>query len=321
MQEKVINIKICNWGINLYQKENFEYVKCNLCGSNSLNKFFTGKDLLYKKEGFFTVVKCRKCGLIYTNPRPKQSIISNYYPNEYWEINDDYGDVQTNLKRLAHKFINKISYKMTIPYKPNGKLLDIGCGDGKELLKHQENGWETYGVEINDFAARYVREHYGLNVFTGIVEDAKFENEFFDVIILNNVLEHMSDPKKTLNEINRILKNNGTLIISIPNANSFEARKFKKYWTGWDLPRHLYHFTPNTIKYLLNKTQFQVLEIKYDNNPNIILSSLKYIFEEQKINPIIGLSLVYPFANLLTLILAKSGRSYSMFVYSRKNKI
>ncbi len=300
-------------------KENFEYVECNLCGFNSSNKLFIGKDLLYRKQGLFTVVKCKNCGLIYTNPRPNQTSLSFYYPEEYWEINEDnYEDVGLKLKKFAHQFINKISYKMTIPPNPNGKLLDIGCGDGKELLRHKRNGWETYGVEINDLAAKYVREQLGLNVFTGIVEDAEFKNEFFDVIILNNVLEHMSDPKTTLNEINRILKNDGTLAISIPNANSFEAKKFKKYWTGWDLPRHLYHFTPNTIKSLLNKTGFQISEIKYDNNPNIILSSLKYIFEERKINPILGLSFSYPFANLLSIILAKSGRSYSMFVYSMK---
>lgn len=303
------------------QNENFEYVECNLCGSNSLNKLFTGKDLLFKNEGLFTVVKCNNCGLIFTNPRPNQNIISEYYPGDYWEINENSGNSKSNLKKLAHKFINKISYKMTISHKFNGKLLDIGCGDGKELLKHKKNGWQTYGVEINDFAASYVRKHYGLNVFTGIVEDAEFEDEFFDIIILNNVLEHMSDPKTTLNEINRILKNDGTLVISIPNANSFEARRFKKYWTAWDLPRHFYHFTPDTIKSLLLRTGFQVSEFKFDNNPNIILSSLKYIFEERKINPILGLSLSYPFANLLSNLLAISHRSYNMFVYSGKKKL
>ncbi len=122
------------------QIKNFEYVKCNLCDSNSLNKLFTGKDLVYKKEGFFTVVKCKNCGLIFTNPRPNQSIISNYYPDEYWEINKDYREVETKLKKLAHQLNNKISSKMTILNKPNGKLLDIGCGDGKQLLKYKENG-------------------------------------------------------------------------------------------------------------------------------------------------------------------------------------
>jgi SAM-dependent methyltransferase len=160
-----------------------------------------------------------------------------------------------------------------------------------------------------------------LNVFTGTVEEAKFENDFFDVIILNNVLEHLFDPKTTLNEINRILKNNGTLVIGIPNANSFEAKIFKKYWSAWDLPRHLYHFTPNTIKSLLNKTGFQVLEIKFDNNPTVTLSSLRLIFEERKINPLLGLGFSYPFASLMSVILAKSGRSYAMAIYSTKKKI
>jgi len=308
-------------GYNLDQIENWEDVKCNLCGSNSLNKLFSGKDLVYKREGFFTVVKCENCGLMYTNPRPNQSIISNYYPDEYWEINEDYGDNESKLKHLAHQFINKISTKMDIPSEPDAKLLDIGCGDGKQLFKHKENGWITYGVEINDLAANFVREHYGLNVFTGTVEEAKFENDFFDVIILNNVLEHLFDPKTTLNEINRILKNNGTLVIGIPNANSFEAKIFKKYWSAWDLPRHLYHFTPNTIKSLLNKTGFQVLEIKFDNNPTVTLSSLRLIFEERKINPLLGLSFSYPFSHLMSVIFAKLGRSYGISVYSTKKKI
>lgn len=302
----------------MVSKENFEYVECNLCGSNLSDTFFKGRDIKYKKIGLFTVVKCKKCGLIYSNPRPKQSIISSYYPDEYWDIDNQNGTIETRLKIFAHRFINKISFKMTIPSKPGGKILDIGCGDGKELLKLQEDGWQTYGVEISDLAAEYVRENYGLNVFTGIVEDAGFGDEFFDVIILSHVVEHLSDPKTTLAEINRILKKDGILVISAPNANSFEAKHFEKYWIGWDLPRHFYHFTPNTITSLLGKLGFVVMEIKYDNNPNNILSSLKYIFMAHKINPLLGLAVSYPFANLTSIILGKFKRSDSMVVFSKK---
>jgi 2-polyprenyl-3-methyl-5-hydroxy-6-metoxy-1,4-benzoquinol methylase len=299
-------------------EESFESVKCNLCGSNSSDAFFKGKDIKYKKIGLFTVVNCKECGLIYTNPRPKQTVISSYYPNEYWDMDNENVAIETRLKRFAHSFINKISFKMTIPCKPGGKILDIGCGDGKALLKLKEEGWETYGVEISDLAAEYVREKYGLNVFTGIVEDAGFEDEFFDAIILSHVIEHLSDPKTTLNEVNRILKKDGMLIISAPNANSFEAKHFKKYWVGWDLPRHFYHFTPKTITSLLDKIGFDVMEIKYDNNPNNILSSLKYVFMAHKINPLLGLTLSYPFANLASIILGKFKRSDSMVVFSKK---
>lgn len=302
--------------------DNFEYVECNLCGLTSSDQVFKGKDIKYKKNGLFSVVKCKKCGLVYTNPRPVQKNISNYYPNEYWEmdgVDSVSNDIETKLKKFAHKFINKISYKMTVPPKQGGKILDIGCGDGTGLLKLKKEGWETYGVEISDLAAKYAREKGGLNVFTGTVEAAEFDAEFFDGIILSHVVEHLYNPKSTLTEVNRILKKNGILIICLPNFSSVEAKIFEKYWIGWDLPRHLYHYTPITITSLLNKTGFNVLKIEYDNNPNNMLSSLKYIFMAHHINPIIGLGVFYPFINLVSILLAKSKKSDSMVVYSEKN--
>jgi SAM-dependent methyltransferase len=222
------------------------------------------------------------------------------------------------LKKLVHRFINKIYYKIDIPHHSGGKILDIGCGDGKGLLKLKEDGWETFGVEISPLASEHARNNLGLNIFTGTVEDAQYEDEFFDIIILNHVLEHLSYPKTTLTEINRILKHEGELIISIPNVNSFEARHFKKYWSAWELPRHLYHFTPSTIRLLLDKTGFEVINIEYDNNPNNILSSFKYVFEDNRINPMLGLIFLFPFANLASLILGKTKRSYNMAVFSKK---
>jgi len=305
-------------------EENFEFVRCNLCDSNFSTILFKGKDMISKTEGVFTVVKCNNCGLIYINPRPGQNIIFNYYPDEYWNIEEDnHINMEMKLKKFVHRFINKIYYKINIPNLNQNcnKVLDIGCGDGKGLFKLKEDGWETYGVEISPLAAERAHEKYGLNIFTGIVEDAQYEDEFFDLIILNHVLEHLSDPKTTLIEINRILKNEGKLIISIPNVNSFEAKHFKKYWTAWELPRHLYHFTPFTIKSLLDKTGFEVLKIEYDNNPNNILSSFKYVFEGYRINPIPGLIIFFPFANLASLILGKTKRSYNMVLYSKKKII
>lgn len=302
--------------------DNFEYVECNLCGLTSSDMVFKGKDIKYKKNGLFSVVKCKKCGLVYTNPRPVQKNISNYYPNEYWEmdeVDNVSNDIETKLKKFAHKFINKISYKMTVPPKQGGKILDIGCGDGTGLLKLKKEGWETYGVEISDLAAKYAREKRGLAVFTGTVEDAEFDAEFFDGIVLSHVVEHLYNPKSTLTEVNRILKKNGILIICLPNFSSVEAKIFEKYWIGWDLPRHLYHYTPITITSLLNKTGFNVLKIEYDNNPNNMLSSLKYILMAHHINPIIGLGFFYPFINLVSILLAKSKKSDSMVVYSGKN--
>jgi ubiquinone/menaquinone biosynthesis C-methylase UbiE len=300
--------------------DNFEYVECNLCGLSSSNIVFVGKDIKYK-TGLFSVVKCKKCGLVYTNPRPVQKIMANYYPNEYWEM-EEVNNIRTfekTLKKAAHNFINKISYKVKVPPKRDGKILDIGCGDGSGLLKLKKEGWKTYGVEISDIAAKYAREKCELNVYTGTVEDAEFADDYFDRVILSHVVEHLHDPKSTLKEVNRILKKDGILIICIPNVYSVEAKIFKKYWIGWDLPRHLYHYSPITISSLLYKTGFNVLKIEYDNNPNNMLSSLQYVLIDHHINPIIGLVFLYPFVNLASIILAKSKKSDSMVIYCKKN--
>lgn len=298
-------------------KKDFEHVICNICGSNSSDIFFEGKDIVHNKKGIFTVVQCKNCGLLFTNPRPKQSIISRYYPNTYWDAINPKENIESKLKIQAHKFLNKISYQIRIPTKINGKFLDIGCGDGKELYKYKRKGWNTFGVEINDFVAKYAREKYDLNIFTGTVEEACFRDEYFDLIILNHVIEHLSDPKATLTEIKRILKSNGTLIISLPNADSFEAKRFKEYWTGWDLPRHLYHFTPSTITSLLNETGFEIIKIDFDSNPNNVLASLKYVLKDKRVNTLFALSLCYPFAIILSFFLSRFKLSYNMFVFAR----
>lgn len=299
-------------------EDNFEQIKCNLCNSNEPHILFKGKDMVHKKQGTFTVVQCKKCGLIYTNPRPKQSIISEYYPDDYWDIDEATKSSEAKLKLFIHKFINKFSYKLTIAPQIDGKILDIGCGDGKLLFKLKKDGWRTYGVETSELAAEYAQNKYDIEIFNGTVEEAQFEDETFDVVILNHVLEHLSDPTATLNEINRIMAEGGILAVGIPNAGSFEAKFFKKYWTAWELPRHLYHFTPETASSLLEKTGFEEQIIKFDNNPNIILSSFKYVFQDLRINPLIGLTLIFPFAVLTSFILSRTKRSYNMFLYSKK---
>jgi len=212
-------------------KEGLEYVKCNLCGSDDSTILFTVKDRRYKKPGLFNVVRCRKCGLIYTNPRPSKKLISQYYPSYYWDVGrvNNKNRLIKTLFKMNQILIDIICYKMTIPLKSNRKLLDIGCGSGKFLYSMKKLGWQTYGVEIGDFAAKHAREELGLNVFTGTVGEASFPDKFFDGITMHQVLEHVADPTATLLEINRILKDDGLLAISVPDTGSLEARIFKKY--------------------------------------------------------------------------------------------
>lgn len=318
-------IEVFDMDRDISKEEGLGYVKCNLCGSDDSIILFTGKDRLHKKTGLFNVVRCRKCGLIYTNPRPNKKLISQYYPSEYWsfrEVKKESIAIEAFLK-IDHALINAICYKMSIPFKSDGKILDIGVGTGKYLYSMKKLGWQAYGVEISDLAAKYAREELGLNVFTGTVEEASFPNGFFDGITMHQVLEHVADPTATLLEINRILKDDGLLAISVPDAGSFEARIFKKYCQSyWDIPRHFYHFSPKTLKALLEKTGFGVIKIKHDPHPGGILGSLRYVFDDIKIDSRISFAvtytLAYPLAYLMGFILGKLNSSGNMAVYARK---
>lgn len=168
--------------------------------------------------------------------------------------------------------------------------MDFGCGSGINLegVKKLHSDWNLYGLDNNKFACQRAREK-GFNVFYGDILDIDLPKSFFDIINMSHILEHLSDPKKTLIKVNRLLKMNGNLIISVPNFNCLEAKLFRKYWHELDVPRHLFHFTPKTISVLLNNTGYIIDSIKYEIKPEVIIKSLYYIFNKKdlRINPII----------------------------------
>ena len=139
----------------------------------------------------------------------------------------------------------------------------------------KKNGWDPYGVEINKIPFENAKKVLGKNVFLGTVENAKFKKNFFDAIVLDNVLEHLHKPSDTLKEIKKILNKDGMLAIALPNNKGFSMRVFGKKSYLWQLPTHLYHFSPKTITKLLEKNDFEVKRIVFWNPKNIILNSLK----------------------------------------------
>jgi len=290
-----------------------EYINCNLCGANDAKLLFTAKECLFGKRKF-NIVQCNKCGLIYTNPRPTAEEINQYYPQEYSPFQFSYPDLlfpaentwirkfKNTLKKQILRihygyfsqnkpihFFNNVLKFMTLPlkygigwifppYKKNGKVLDIGCSTGIYMAKLREIGWKTYGVEINQKAAKWGKEKLELDILAGTLELADFPAEYFDVITMWHSLEHMYSPADTLKEIRRILKKGGIIIIGIPNTETWETKFFGKYWWAWEVPRHLQHFSPKTIKLFLLKNSFKSIKIEYLPDINNIILSLQKFF-------------------------------------------
>jgi 2-polyprenyl-3-methyl-5-hydroxy-6-metoxy-1,4-benzoquinol methylase len=239
-----------------------ETTACNQCGSAESEEIGCIPDLLLERlEVTARLVRCRRCGLVYQNPRPTLAEMGQHYPQEYEPYTDYASQRQVNpLLRRAYAYgINK-RCRFVTEHKKNGKLLDIGCAAGTFLLgMRAQPGWEVEGVEPSAATAELARQH-GLKVFTGTLEEAHYPSGSFDAVTMWDVLEHVHDPAATLAEIRRVLKPGGILLVRVPNLASWDARLFGRSWAGLDAPRHLFVFTPQTLRRMLRDQGLQVVE-------------------------------------------------------------
>jgi len=258
-------------------KTQLEYTKCDFCGENKTNLF---REAVYEDtRERFKMVRCDNCGLVYLNPRPARDIIGRYYPVDSYYSYQDFSDKKRfnyrewlkkislegyySSKNIFKKLISHLlvrNFMIVLPKEKKGRLLDIGCGSGEFLNQMKIFGWEVWGVEISREAADTGNKR-GLNIFCGELGGADFPDNFFDVVVLSQSLEHVYSPGSYLGEIHRILKPEGKLIIGVPNIECVESKIFKENWHGLDVPRHLYFFTVVTLKSYLEKYGFEVEKI------------------------------------------------------------
>ena len=259
-----------------------EYVNCNLCGLDNVRVLFSKKDKFGIAADEFKVVECQECGLFYINPRPAQEEIGKFYPDIYsWKETLEAESFLTKCFRKLekayryHLLQDEVSKVVKFIRRGSGKVLDVGCGTGDRLDVFRNKGFETYGVETSD-SAIYAKEHLKLNVMKGDLFSAHFPDQLFDIVTLFNVLEHTHDPKRVCKEIWRILKDDGFLVLQVPNKNSLQYKLFKRRWAAFDVPRDLYYFGVETLSSLLEKAGFAVMRIDHFMNwwhpPTLVIS-------------------------------------------------
>ncbi|MCG8604112.1 class I SAM-dependent methyltransferase, partial [bacterium] len=159
-------------------------------------------------------------------------------------------------------------------------LLDIGCGTGEFLLEMQSHGWQTRGIEKDAQAAEFAQKIYRLDVTSGDIEAKKHLKKSYDIVTLWHVLEHLHDPWEALQTVRQILKDDGYVLIAVPNIGSTDARFYRQNWVALDAPRHLYHFTPQTLARLLQRAGFKLVKTRQmplDAFYNSLMSELVYL--------------------------------------------
>jgi SAM-dependent methyltransferase len=224
-------------------------LSCPLCGSKKITQFLTTNDYFFTQEEF-NLDECSNCSLVFTNPIPAPNSLSKYYETDkYLSHNSRKGSVLDIIYRTARALNIRFKYKLVSKYKKASDVLEIGSGTGDLLNYFVKKGWRATGIEPSVSARNFSVEKFGLSVFD---EDKieQLEKQSFALIMMWHVLEHVTDLNKRILQIKNLLKKNGVIVIAVPNINSPDFKFYKQYWAGLDVPRHLYHFSKESISYL-----------------------------------------------------------------------
>lgn len=280
---------------NLIYHEN-----CPLCHATA--KIFLQKtqDLHYGIPGYWDYSKCSDCRVVFLNPAPTQDFLKNSYDDSYYSYQDF---SPPKIWRLIFRRLLGFNVGNTgdpVFLKP-GKVLDIGCGSGQFLYDMKKKGWETHGVELSTGAAEIGNHKYELNIQSGSLLDAQLPLESFDYIRLNHSFEHLTNPRETLQRIERLLKVDGLLFIGVPNVNSIQARIFGRYWWNLGPPVHPFNYSHTTLKRLLSESGFEMTSYRTYSNFSGILGSIQMAWNYRYgIDGDVGWIIRNPVAKILT---------------------
>ncbi len=238
-----------------------QYQHCPVCNSNDIYEVFNALDHTVSREKF-PVWHCRNCSLRFTQSVPEGKDIGPYYQSgDYISHSDTKKGVINSLYHLVRNITLRQKKKQIIRFTgiSSGNLLDVGCGTGAFLSVMQEAGWVVNGLEPDE-NARKLAIQKGINV-DPVEKLFDFPPGSFNAITLWHVLEHVHELHAYMDQLRGLLKKNGVLFIAVPNYTSGDAAHYKESWAAYDVPRHLYHFSPASMNKLLSLHQLRTEEI------------------------------------------------------------
>jgi 2-polyprenyl-3-methyl-5-hydroxy-6-metoxy-1,4-benzoquinol methylase len=332
----------------------FENASCDYCRSMKTKAILKSRDFLNQRHGIFQIVKCKKCGLIFTNPRPQEASIKYYYPKTVGYYIPETPKEKRGIKKIINDFvlwlyfdypyivlpifvkrifqfilfpalfypISYLKYYGTPDYIENGSLLDVGCSYGRYLLEMKRLGFKCQGIEMDKTSAKWGEREFGVKITSD--NFINFSNrKKFDIVTMRMFLEHSFSPMKVLSKANKILKSDGQLIITVPDYNGIEQLLYGEYGYNLHLPAHLYHFTEESILKYLIKNNFDKIKIYHSFLDRDLIAPLTFMAKNGKntyllkkifTNKFFRLLFVKPF--IITVgIFGKTGR---MTIYCRK---
>jgi 2-polyprenyl-3-methyl-5-hydroxy-6-metoxy-1,4-benzoquinol methylase len=277
-----------------------EYVHCNLCGTNDTELLHrvsvSDKTLKFYRHsrnsvgigelvGDFFIVKCKNCGLVYTNPRlsseqleimySSNTILGGNWKNFPYLFNSNFPDELQDLKQNSIKYdtLEKWKVRLFKDYmysKKNLRLLDVGCGAGKFVRQCIDSGIDAYGLDLSQDRIEYGIKEYELKgrIWKGTLDEESNKGNTYDIITLWDVIEHVPDPSLLLSEVKRITHANSRVFLLTMSLDSFTYKLYKKSWYYIHPPQHLHYFSHETMRKMLQKNGFSLVGCEMDHTRN-----------------------------------------------------
>ncbi|EKV58034.1 methyltransferase [Brachyspira hampsonii 30446] len=268
--------------------------KCYLCdyeGEMEIKSTVNNRD----------IVCCPNCGLEFIYDQPTFEEIKQIYSNEYykaWGMEDG----ENNEVALMKKSTFRNMLKKILPYKKNGNILDIGTASGFLLEEAKKLGFEPYGVELSEYSSSIAKKKFGDDrIYNGILQNAPFKNNFFDIITMTDLLEHISNPLDILKKCYDILKNvdngGGYIMITVPDTYSFTHNVMKSKWTQYKL-EHLFYFNKKNMQIISKDTGFEIIYMK----PAVKTMTIKYMRNQFNVYKLFPITQLFNIVNYIPII-------------------
>ena len=282
---------------------------CAICGGSGADPVWATPDRAFAVPGHYTVARCRGCGFLYQRPRVRDEHLAACYPDHYprhqepsprmplkgsksrqraarWALADGLGygafrDARVSLttRLRGRRMLRRIRWNCP-PWIGAGRYLDVGCGSGGSLGVARALGWRVAGIEMDEAAAALARR-FTDELHVGDILTAPFAPKRYDVVTAFHVLEHVPDPVAVARRMLHWLAPGGLLIVEVPNAGGLGARLFGGAWSGLELPRHLSHFTPETLERVIDKAGGRIVWIWHQAKPRTYLWSLSALLRDR----------------------------------------
>lgn len=281
---------------------------------NDSTTFLKVKDHSVSGEEF-QLIQNKTYGFLETSPQPEAKRQSDYYKTEDYI---SHTDSKRNLFEKVYHLVRSISLKKKLKLinslqSLEKNLLDVGCGTGDFLQVAQQNNWNISGIEPNEQARQIANRKTNNSVFN-INDLGKFKKHSFDVITLWHVLEHLPNLEQQVLTLKTLLKENGTLIVAVPNHKSNDAKHYKNFWAAYDVPRHLWHFNQDSISKLFALQNMQVVKTKPMKFDAYYVSLLSEKYKSGSMNLFKAF-----WIGLRSNMKAKRSGEYSSLIYIIKN--